>query len=83
MGAEPGGRWWDEEHGESAPGIVQLGVSEANTADGGIQQAHDPIDALEAVSELPENTIVVLRDFHAFLDDAKPRPMDFPRRRGC
>ncbi|MDA0232559.1 MAG: AAA family ATPase [Chloroflexi bacterium] len=43
-----------------------------NTADGTARQAQDPLDALEAVAELPENTLVVLRDFHAFLEDANP-----------
>ena len=43
-----------------------------NTTDGDSRQAQDPLDALEAVGELPENTIVLLRDFHAFLEDGNP-----------
>jgi AAA+ superfamily predicted ATPase len=43
-----------------------------NTADGHCRQAGDPVEAVLAIGELPENTIVLLRDFHAFLDDANP-----------
>ena len=43
-----------------------------NTADGDIRQADDPISALEAVAELPEQTLVILRDLHAFLEDGNP-----------
>ena len=43
-----------------------------NTADGSIRNLNDPMEAVTAVNELPEDTIVLLRDFHAFLDDANP-----------
>jgi hypothetical protein len=39
-----------------------------DTAGGQGRHAHDP---LEAVGELPENTLVLLREFHMFLDDGK------------
>jgi hypothetical protein len=43
-----------------------------NTADGSVTQAQDPIAVLEAMGELPENTVVVLHDFHQFLEDGNP-----------
>lgn len=43
-----------------------------DTSDGNVRQANDPIEAVQAVNELPENTIVVFRDFHLFLEDANP-----------
>lgn len=43
-----------------------------NTRDGSSRNATDPMDAIAAVSELPENTVVLLRDFHQFLDNANP-----------
>lgn len=43
-----------------------------NTADGNIRQAHDAFEAVTAIDELPENTIVLLRDFHLWLQDDNP-----------
>ena len=43
-----------------------------NTATGQGRDAPDPIAALEAIDTLPEKTIVVLRDFGLFLEDADP-----------
>ena len=43
-----------------------------DTADGSAKQANDPLEAVAAVGELPENTIVLLRDFHLFLQDGNP-----------
>ena len=43
-----------------------------DTADGSVRQANDPMEAITAVGELPENTVVLLRDFHMFLQDANP-----------
>ena len=43
-----------------------------DTADGNIRQANDPMEAITAVTELPENSIVLLRDLHLFLQDANP-----------
>lgn len=43
-----------------------------DTSDGRIIQANDPIQMLEAVAELPENTVVLLKDFHQFLEDGNP-----------
>lgn len=43
-----------------------------DTADGQIRQANDPMEAIEAVAELPENSLVLLRDFHLFLEDGNP-----------
>ncbi len=35
-------------------------------------EAHDPLEALNAIEELPEKTLVLLRDFHLFLQDPNP-----------
>ena len=43
-----------------------------NTSDGEARGGQDPLEALEAIAELPENTIVLLRDFHVFLEDGNP-----------
>ncbi len=43
-----------------------------NTLDGSVMSAEEPVSALEAIAELPEKTIVMLRDFHAFLQEANP-----------
>jgi ATP-dependent 26S proteasome regulatory subunit len=43
-----------------------------NTQDGGAMPAEEPITALEAIAELPEKTIIMLRDFHAFLQEGNP-----------
>ena len=37
-----------------------------------IQNANDPLEVLNAVAELPEKTMVVLKDFHLFLADPNP-----------
>ena len=43
-----------------------------NTTDGSVRPAQDPLDALDAVDELPQDSIVALRDIHPFLDDGNP-----------
>ncbi len=43
-----------------------------NTKDGSVRAANEPMEALAAISELGENVIVLLRDFHLFLEDANP-----------
>ena len=43
-----------------------------NTQDGSVRPANEPMDAIAAISELGENCIVLLRDFHLFLEDANP-----------
>jgi hypothetical protein len=35
-------------------------------------QANDPLEALNAIEELPEKTLILLRDFHLFLQDPNP-----------
>ncbi len=40
--------------------------------DGTVRQANDPLDAITAVGELPESSLVLLRDFHQFLEDGNP-----------
>jgi MoxR-like ATPase len=39
---------------------------------GRAQQAADPIEVLLAMEDLPENSLLVLRDFHLFLADPNP-----------
>jgi hypothetical protein len=41
-----------------------------HTGTGAVTPAADPLEALNAVRDLPEGSTVVLRDFHAFLGDA-------------
>jgi AAA+ superfamily predicted ATPase len=43
-----------------------------DTADGHTRSAQDPIELMSAVDELPENTVVLLKDFHQFLEDGNP-----------
>jgi hypothetical protein len=42
------------------------------TADGHARSAQDPIELMAAVEELPEDTVVLLKDFHQFLEDSNP-----------
>ena len=43
-----------------------------DTKDGTSRGAQDPMEALGALAELPENSITLLRDFHLFFDDPNP-----------
>lgn len=43
-----------------------------DTADGSAHEGQDPQEMLLKVLELPENTMVLLRDFHLFLDSPNP-----------
>ena len=43
-----------------------------NTADGSVRPANEPMEAIAAISGLGENCIVLLRDFHLFMEDANP-----------
>lgn len=43
-----------------------------NAADGHMREAQDPIALLTAVDELPENSVVLLKDFHQFIEDGNP-----------
>ena len=43
-----------------------------DTGDGRALGAEDPMEAVTAVAGLPDNTVVLLRDFHMFLADANP-----------
>jgi ATP-dependent 26S proteasome regulatory subunit len=43
-----------------------------DTKDGASRGAQDPMEALGALAELPENSITLLRDFHLFFDDPNP-----------
>lgn len=46
-------------------GLVEVG-------NGNIQSANDPLEAVWAANELPDNTLIVFRDIHLFLEDANP-----------
>ena len=37
-----------------------------------LHQAQDPLEALQTVEQLPEKSMVLLKDFHLFLQDANP-----------
>ena len=43
-----------------------------DTGDGQTREAQDPIQVVSLVSDLPENSMVILRDFHQFLEDGNP-----------
>jgi hypothetical protein len=43
-----------------------------DTAKGTTSAANDPLEALIAIQELKEQTIILLRDFHLFLADPNP-----------
>ncbi len=43
-----------------------------NTKDGHVKPANDPLQAVEAIGELPENSVVLLKDFHQFVEDGNP-----------
>ena len=43
-----------------------------DTADGSSRPAQDPLEALQAIGELPENTLVLMRDLHMFWQDPNP-----------
>lgn len=43
-----------------------------NTATGQSQDAMVPLEAITAIATLPENTLVLLRDFHLHLEDNNP-----------
>jgi AAA+ superfamily predicted ATPase len=43
-----------------------------DTADGHTRSAQDPIELMAAVDELPENTVILLKDFHQFLEEGNP-----------
>lgn len=43
-----------------------------DTANGSIREAQDCIQVLSLVDDLPEDSMVVLRDFHQFLEESNP-----------
>jgi hypothetical protein len=42
------------------------------TSTGAVTNALDPMECLQAIADLKEKTIVILRDFHLFLTDPNP-----------
>ncbi len=43
-----------------------------DTNDGSVREAPEPLQVIGLIEELPENSLVVLRDFHPFLEDGNP-----------
>lgn len=43
-----------------------------NTADGSGGGAQDPLEAIESISGLPEDSLILFADFHLFLQDGNP-----------
>jgi len=43
-----------------------------DTAKGTARDCNEPVEALAAAAELPENSILLLRDFHQFFDEPNP-----------
>ena len=46
-----------------------------NIATGACANAADPLEALDAISEAPEKSVFILKDFHLYLDAANPNPV--------
>jgi hypothetical protein len=43
-----------------------------DTKDGHTRQTNDPLQAIEFIGELPENSMILLKDFHQFVEDGNP-----------
>jgi ATP-dependent 26S proteasome regulatory subunit len=43
-----------------------------DTKDGHTRQTNDPLQAIEFIGELPENSMIMLKDFHQFVEDGNP-----------
>ena len=43
-----------------------------NTKDGSARETNDPLEVLPLIEELEENTLILLRDFHLFLEEQNP-----------
>lgn len=43
-----------------------------DTADGSVQNHQDPQEILTALADLPENSVILLRDFHQFMETPNP-----------
>ncbi|MDD2708130.1 MAG: AAA family ATPase [Verrucomicrobiae bacterium] len=43
-----------------------------DVAQKGVRDCHDAVEVLQAIGELPENTMILLRDWHVFWDDPNP-----------
>ncbi len=54
--------------------LFSWSVSEglADTSDGHVRSAQDPIELMAAIDELPDDTVVLLKDFHQFLEEGNP-----------
>ena len=53
-------------------GKWHLTVEPSRNARPGLPQVNDPLEAPIAIQELKEQTIMLLRDFHLFLQDPNP-----------
>jgi len=55
-------------------GLFAWSITEGliDTTKGTARECNDPIEVINAVPELPENSILLLRDFHQFFDDPNP-----------
>lgn len=43
-----------------------------DTGDGSVRPANDPLEAVTAVTDMPDNTLILFRDLHPFLADGNP-----------
>lgn len=41
-------------------------------ADGSVREAQEPMQVLTLIDDLPENSLILLRDFHPFLEEGNP-----------
>jgi len=60
--------------GQLKHGLLVWSATEGlvNTADGSSRNLNDPLEAITVIDEMSDDTIVLFRDFHAFLEDANP-----------
>ncbi len=43
-----------------------------DTTNGNVRDAQEPVQVMSVLDELPENSLLLLRDFHQFIEDANP-----------
>jgi hypothetical protein len=55
-------------------GLFAWSITEGliDTARGSVRDCNDPMEVLAAAGDLPENSILLLRDFHQFFDEPNP-----------
>src|SRR5260221_11722446 len=62
-------------------GLFAWSITEGliDTAKGTARDCNEPMEVLAAAAELPENSILLLRDFHLFFDEPNPALIRKPK----